>query len=206
MWYSNISLKYLKNYKSLSMNKEIDSLGTVFGKGLGKSAFQERGNKRVLSLKIPEELPCITPIPIPLSGLVRHQDRPSDHLEGPVRGLGGHRSLDHRAGTVSQRGGDINVPEDRHERPGRQLLGLAWGLLTVRALEVPSLCASPGHQARFPVRIFLLPRCLDRGSNNLQDQNQLSGIKDQELESYLTTATRRKSHTQRQRGSCQWSR
>ena len=51
------------------MNKEIDSLGTVFGKGLGKSAFQERGNKHVLSLNIPEELPCITPIPIPHQGL-----------------------------------------------------------------------------------------------------------------------------------------
>lgn len=136
------------------MNKEIDSLGTVFGKGLGKSAFQERGNKRVLSLNIPEELPCITPIPIPLSGLVRHQDRPSDHLEGPVRGLGGHRSLDHRAGTVSQRGGDINVPDDRHECPGRQLLGLtsstAW----------PEVCSQSE-----PLRCHLsvLPRDTRRG-------------------------------------------
>lgn len=89
------------------MNKEIDTLGTVFGKGLGKSAFQERGNKHVLFLNILEELhwSSITPIPIPLSGLVRHQDRPSDHLVGPVRGLWDHRSLDHRAGTVSQREG-----------------------------------------------------------------------------------------------------
>lgn len=53
------------------MNKEIDTLGTVFGKGLGKSAFQERGNKRVLSLNISEELhwSSIILIPIPLSGL-----------------------------------------------------------------------------------------------------------------------------------------
>lgn len=46
----------------------------------------------------------------------------------------------------------------------------------VRALEVPSLCAIPGHKERFPVRTFLLPRCLDRGNKILEDQNKLSGI------------------------------
>ena len=72
------------------MNKEIDTLGTVFDKELGKSVFQERGNKLILSLNIPEELHWSSITPIPRSGHVRHQDRPSDRLEGLVRGLGDH--------------------------------------------------------------------------------------------------------------------
>ena len=72
------------------MNKEIDTLGTVFGKELGKSVFRERRNKLILSLNIPEELHWSSITPIPLSGPVRHQDKPSDCLEGLVRGLGGH--------------------------------------------------------------------------------------------------------------------
>ena len=72
------------------MKKEMDTLGTIFGKELGKSVFQERGNKLVLSLNIPEELHWRSITPIPLSGPVRHQDRPSDHLEGLIRGLGDH--------------------------------------------------------------------------------------------------------------------
>lgn len=46
--------------------------------------------------------------------------------------------------------------------------GPAWGLLTVRALEMPSLYATPGHKERFPREVFLLPRCLDRGAITLK--------------------------------------
>ena len=56
--------------------------------------------------------------------------------------------------------------------------GSSWGPVMVRILKITSLLATPVHEERFPMRIHpFLPTCLERQSNNPEDQNQLLRIK-----------------------------